>query len=303
MRTRFWPFTAPFALLVGACAAPAPAPVAVLIGGDQEYRSEEALPLLAKLLETQGFDCSLVLDSDVPEPRGLEALDDADLVVLFTRFCAWPEADRLRLERALARGVALVGLRTATHGFAYGPDASPGARKWSADAIDPPGGFGETWFGDSWVAHHGDHGSESTRAVPEPSSVGHPVLRGFTGAWGPTDVYAFHPLPEDCIVLARGLVLAGMTPDSAPVEDGRNAAPMPLAWVRELPSLDGTLQRVFYCSMGASQDFEDPGLQRLVVQACLWAVHREQSIARDGVTLPRVGEGGIPYAPTAFGFR
>ena len=92
----------PLLLLLGACAFAADPPVAVLIGGDQEYRSEEALPLLAALLESQGFVCRVVLDSDQPIPSGLEAIDDADLVVLFTRFCAWPETDRLRLERALA---------------------------------------------------------------------------------------------------------------------------------------------------------------------------------------------------------
>lgn len=295
--------TAILLLLAGACVAPAAAPVAVLIGGDQEYRSEEALPLLAALLESQGFECRVVLDSDRPEPIGLEALDEAELVVLFTRFCAWPEPQRLRLERALARGAALIGLRTATHAFLYPAGAPPAARAWSADSADPPGGFGETWFGDGWVAHHGGHGSESTRALPEPSAAGHPILRGFASAWGPTDVYAFHPLPPDCVVLARGLVLDGMESDSAPVADGRNEPPMPLAWARELTRAGAAPQRVFYSSMGASQDLADPGLQRLLVQACLWAVRREARIPAAGVILPRVGDGGIPYRPTPFGFR
>lgn len=283
--------------------APSRAPVAVLVGGDQEYRSEETLPLLAALLTEQGFECRLALASDVPDPAGLEALDEADLVVLFTRFVAWPEVHRLRLERALDRGAGLIGLRTATHAFNYPPDAPPPARAWSFDASDPPGGFGETWFGDSWVAHHGGHGSESTRAVPEAAAAGHPILRGFVGAWGPTDVYAFYPLPADCQILARGLVLAGMKPDSAPVTDGRNDPPMPLAWARELPRASGAPQRVFYCSMGASQDVADPGLQRLLVQACLWAVGRERRIPAGGVRLPEVGAGGIPFAPSPFGFR
>lgn len=302
-----------FCLLTGCdSGSPAQPPLrAVLIAGDEEYRSEEALPLLAQLLETQGFRCT-VLFSKNPEtgavdPRdtvhtpGLEALQSADLVVLFTRFRAWPEADRVHLARALALGVPMIGLRTASHAFAYPPEAPAGARHWSWDAADPPGGFGGQWFGDTWVAHHGAHGSESTRALPDPAAAaaGHPVLRGFTGAWGPTDVYAFHPLPADCVVLARGQVLAGMTPDAEPVADGRNEPLMPLAWARELPHPSGIPQRVFYSSMGASQDFADPGLQRLVVQACLWAVHREARIPPAGVTLPAVPD----YAPTPFGFR
>lgn len=288
-------------------------PRAVLIAGDEEYRSEEALPLLAQLLESQGFLCTVLFSRDPgtgavdPNNRvhveGMEALDDAALIVLFTRFRAWPESDRLHLARALERGVPMVGLRTATHAFAYGPQSPAAARAWSADAAEPYGGFGEVWFGDTWVAHHGAHGSESTRAVPEPAAAGHPVLRGFTQAWGPTDVYAFDPLPEDCVVLARGLVLGGMTPDDAPVTDGRNDPPMPLAWAREFPRAGGQMQRVFYCSMGASQDFADIGLQRLVVQACLWAVGLEGRIASAGVRLPLVGGNGIAYAPSPFGVR
>ncbi len=289
--------------LQGACAAPSSGPLAVLIAGDEEYRSEETLPLLAILLESQGFQCRVLQNADPARGPGLAALDDAGLIVLFTRFRSWPEDERLHLERALARGVPLVGLRTATHAFAYGADAPAGARAWSADAKDPPGGFGGLWFGDSWVAHHGGHGSESTRAVPEPSAAGHPVLRGFTSAWGPTDVYAFHPLPKDCVVLARGLVLSGMLPQDPPVADGRNDPPMPLAWVREFPRPGSRSQRVFYCSMGASQDLLDPGLRRLLVQACLWAVHQERRIPPQGVTLPEVGAEGIPYTPSPFGFH
>lgn len=314
MRAGRFPF-AFFGLLAG-CAAdsPVPAPLhAVLIAGDEEYRSEEALPLLALLLESQGFRCSVSFSRDpatgavdpgqAAHQSGLEALDDADLIVLFTRFRAWEEPDRQRLARALERGVPLVGLRTSTHAFLYGSEAPAAARAWSADAAEPPGGFGETWFGDSWVAHHGGHGSESTRALPEPAAAGHPILRGFASAWGPTDVYAFHPLPPDCVVLARGFVLAGMSPDSAPAADGRNDPPMPLAWARELPRGAGPPQRVFYSSMGASQDLADPGLQRLLVQACLWAARREARIPPEGVRLPAVGAGGIPYAPSPFGFR
>lgn len=207
----------------------------------------------------------------------------------------------MMLARALERGVPLVGLRTSSHAFLYGADAPAAARAWSADAAEPPGGFGETWFGDSWVAHHGAHGSESTRALPEPAAVanGHPILRGFASAWGPTDVYAFNPLPADCVVVARGFVLDGMTPAAAPVTDGRNDPAMPLAWARELPHPAGRAQRVFYSSMGASQDFADASLQRLIVQACLWAVRREAQIPPQGVTLPVV----LDFAPTPFGFR
>src|SRR5262249_1398601 len=70
---------------------------AVLISGDEEYRSEQALPQLARILaQRHGFDCTVLFainptDGTVNPDRndnipGLEALDKADLMVLFTRW-------------------------------------------------------------------------------------------------------------------------------------------------------------------------------------------------------------------------
>src|SRR5690606_30692871 len=69
----------------------------VLVAGDEEYRSEEALPMLARLLAVHhGFRCTVLFATDretgAIEPKeqthvpGLEAVDDADLLVLFLRF-------------------------------------------------------------------------------------------------------------------------------------------------------------------------------------------------------------------------
>jgi len=66
----------------------------VLIAGDQEYRSEEALPQLARILATRhGFKCTVLfcidpkdgmIDMDKPNIRGFEALAKADLVVFLS---------------------------------------------------------------------------------------------------------------------------------------------------------------------------------------------------------------------------
>jgi len=73
----------------------------VLISGDEEYRSEEALPMLARILATHhGFKCTVLFAVDpktgVIDPEcqtnipGLEQLQSADLMVLFTRFRELP---------------------------------------------------------------------------------------------------------------------------------------------------------------------------------------------------------------------
>jgi len=78
----------------------------VLIAGDQEYRSEEALPQLARILATRhGFKCTVLfcidpkdgmIDMDKPNIPGLEALAKADLVVFFLRWLDLPD-DQMKL--------------------------------------------------------------------------------------------------------------------------------------------------------------------------------------------------------------
>src|SRR5688572_13733674 len=68
----------------------------VLVSGDEEYRSEEALPQLGKILtKHHGFTCTVLFAIDPKtgeiDPRlsnipGLESLKKADLLILFTRF-------------------------------------------------------------------------------------------------------------------------------------------------------------------------------------------------------------------------
>src|SRR6266446_3480 len=74
----------------------------VLVSGDDEYRSEEALPQLAKILAKQhGFKCTVLfpIDKETGEIKpdyqenipGLELLRSADLMVMFLRFRNLPD--------------------------------------------------------------------------------------------------------------------------------------------------------------------------------------------------------------------
>ena len=73
----------------------------VLISGDEEYRSEQALPQLGKILARHhGFDCAVLFAVDpatgtinpnvLNNIPGLASLEDADLMIIFTRFRALP---------------------------------------------------------------------------------------------------------------------------------------------------------------------------------------------------------------------
>src|SRR5438445_8805312 len=75
----------------------------VLLSGDEEYRSEEALPMLAKILAVRhGFTCTVLFPINPADGTidpvnqtnlpGLEALDSADLCVMALRFRELPDA-------------------------------------------------------------------------------------------------------------------------------------------------------------------------------------------------------------------
>src|SRR5438270_13321195 len=76
-------------------------PHVVFVTGDEEYRSEESMPMLAKIIHHDhrfkvtvcyALDRNGVIDpNNLKNIAGLEALDDADLMVLFTRFRQLPD--------------------------------------------------------------------------------------------------------------------------------------------------------------------------------------------------------------------
>jgi len=263
----------------------------VLVAGEEEYRSEEALPQLAKILAARhGFRCTVLFSTDPrdgtidPAARdhipGLEALDDADLLVIFTRFRQLPDADMKHLVDFVNSKRPVIGLRTATHAFAYDPGSASPYAGWSWDSADPgsPGGFGQQILGASWAGQPGRQGEESTRGTVPAAAAGHVILHGVAGVWAPSDVYAVPELPPDATVLLEGASLAGMTPD-APASGGeREAARTPVAWTREIALRGSGCQRVLCSTLGAAADLRSEDLRRLLVNACYWCLMLGQDI-------------------------
>ena len=101
----------------------------VFIASDHEYRGEETLPAMARILaKHHGFDCTVLFgldengeikagESNIP---GLEALETADGMIMFTLFQALPDEQMKHIDAYLKRGGPVMGLRTSTHGFKYG---------------------------------------------------------------------------------------------------------------------------------------------------------------------------------------
>ncbi len=253
----------------------------VLLSGDEEYRSEESLPMLAKILsQRHGFTCTVLfaLDPDgVINPDNIRsladaaALDTADVIIMALRWRDYPDEQMKHFVDAYRRGVPIIALRTSTHAF-----------KNSEGRYIDFANFGQNVLGEDWVDHWGHHNHEATRAVVEPGAENEPLLNGVRDIFGPTDVYEVYP-PSDVRILLRGQVLAGMQPDSPPathtkkrrsdgVEQPVNNPMMPLVWTRLHRNDAGRENKILVSTIGASVDFESEDLRRLIVNGVYWAL-------------------------------
>jgi hypothetical protein len=280
----------------------------VLLAGDEEYRSEEALPMLARILSVHhGFKCT-VLFSTNPEDGtidptnqtnvpGMEQLATADMLIVFFRFRELPDEDMQHFVDYVESGKPILGIRTSTHAFDYKRNKDSKFARYHWRGGDWKDGFGRQILGETWISHHGGHGSQSTRGVVEPGSEGHPILKGLLDVWGPTDVYGTRELPAGTQVLLRGQVVQGMRPDDPPAVGEKNDPMMPLVWVREFEGPEGKPTRAICSTIGASVDMQSAGLRRLLVNACYWGMRLEERMPDES----RVDYVGA-YEPTTFGF-
>ena len=239
----------------------------VLISGDEEYRSEETMPMLGKILsQKHGFKCTVLFavnpgNGEIDPPvnnniPGLEALDSADLMIIATRFRDLPDAQMKHIVDYVESGKPVIGMRTATHAFNLSKESAYQNYHW---AMGEPtnGGFGRRVLGETWINHHGHHARESTLGIVAPGQESHPVLKGIKSGdiWGPSDVYGVRlPQPEDCHPLVMGQVLSGMKSDDPPLEGEKNSPMMPVAWTKSYTGTAGKTARVFTTTMGAAQD-------------------------------------------------
>ncbi|GAB5561078.1 MAG: GDSL-type esterase/lipase family protein [Synoicihabitans sp.] len=295
----------------------------VLVSGDEEYRSEEALPQLAKILSKRhGFETVVLFGQDPAVPGiinpdylenipGLESLADADLMIIATRFRDLTDNQMQMIDDYLKSGRPVMGLRTATHAFNI-----PAESKWAhysfnykGDKSYWHGGFGEAILGTSWVAHHGWHKKESARGIITDS---HPINSGVESGsiWSAADVYTVKELGPDATPVVWGQVLTGMNPDDEPIGPGpyeytprfakddpdfhKNDPMQPIAWTQTYQIPGGKKGKVFSSTLGASVDLSNASTRRLLVQGAYWAVGLE--IPEDGVEAGLVGA----YQPTMF---
>jgi type 1 glutamine amidotransferase len=229
--------------------------VAFLIG-DPEYDSHKSMPAVAETMaKDYGYSVTQCVTSVVPDAPDfplsefsrLEALADADLMVIFTRFRVLPDKQMEMIKAYLDSGRPVVGLRTASHSFRF-----PAESKWSSWND----GFGREVLGTPWISHHG-HTSSTDVSILD-GAQGHAILeevkeRFHVRSW----LYRVLPLPDTCNQLLWGVPI---DPEGQPQEN-------PVAWTK---THNGG--RVFFTTMGHPEDFGVPSFRNMLTNGIRWAV-------------------------------
>ncbi len=276
----------------------------VFVTGDEEYRSEESMPMLARIIQRE-LDCEVAicysLDSagyidpnNINDISGLSDLEDADLMVMFTRFRALPD-DQLQMITDYAEsGRPMVGFRTSTHAFRYEDDTTKVF-------------YNEQWpiqvFGQKWITHHGHfadgHGHlTSVKVLPEKS--GHPILQGVTDFEAYSWLYHVdggdYTLYGDSDPLLEGTSLRSNHQEN----DRLDQFPLtnPVAWTKTYTGASGESARVFFTTLGHPYDFKEESMRKLALNGMYWALGLEEDIPSGGVTADIQGE----YDPNNSGF-
>ncbi len=264
-------------------------PNIVFVTGDDEYRSEVTMPMIAEILEKRhDFDCT-VLYAVIPEtgvrwPRyqknikGLEALKDADLAVFFMRFRALPDDQLEMILDYVNSGRPIVGLRTSTHAFRYqeGPN-----QKWNDK-------FGIDVFGQKWITHHGHNSATDVYVIPEKSD--HPILKGIDKSFH-CESWLYHvaPLVGDCEPLLIGKAINSNKYN----QFDKWPQTQPVAWTKTYTGPSGKTAPVFFTTLGHPEDFENESMRRLIINGIYWALGKE--VPNGGADARPVGTFNAPY--------
>jgi putative heme-binding domain-containing protein len=250
-------------------------PRAVFVIGEDEYKTEKTLPEFArKELEPRGIRCTFAIaDPKTPHDfAGVEALNDADLLVLSVRRRAPTEQQMAIIRRYIEAGKPVVGIRTACHAFDTRGHAPAGHAEWKTFDPDVLGGH--------YTNHHGNNFKPIIESIvmKEPS----PILEGVTTPFtGQGSLYKVSPLASSAIPLLVGKI-AGQPPE-------------PVAWINHKGNA-----RIFYTSLGHPGDFELVPFRNLLRNAILWALDRrppQAAAARTGAAPPSNKDARSPLHP------
>lgn len=245
--------------------------VAVLIAED-EYETAKTLTALVNEQLRRDFRITLIYGSEDAEDDssrgipGLEAIADADILLVSVRRRPLPPNQMQLIRDFVALAKPVVGIRTASHAF-------------SLRQGEPPAGFVQwpEWdaqvFGGHYTNHHG---------------VGPKAMIRVEEAEGFLDGTSFHTAAS-ASKSASGDILfesAGSLYKAAPLEPGADVLISGAITGQEAEPVAWTFIRLdagksFYTSLGHVDDFDEPAFRQLLVNAVRWAADLSPRTADD----------------------
>jgi len=207
-----------------------------LIGGAREYSAVKSLRAWQERMEKKYLvSCTRSFASDKAKTlENLDKLEDADLLVVYARRFEIGGDQLKTIKDYIASGRPVIGIRTASHAF----------QKYLE--------FDREVLGGSYSGHLGDE--KGIRIIVNTRTARHPIL---SGVYEWTRNGRLYRNKE----LAKGaeLLLTGKGPKES----------HPVAWVRTIGK-----QRIFYTSMGLSEDFANDTFNVLLANAVEWTTRR-----------------------------
>jgi type 1 glutamine amidotransferase len=213
------------------------------------YEADITIPVFAeKLRKEHGYEVTVLLgEGDHGSYRypSVDALANADLLVVFARRIALPHEQMNVIKDYVKKGKPVVGIRTANHAFKVNGKIEQGYEDWFEFVADVLGcenkGYGPQ-----------DDGAEMS-VLPE--AVNHPIVKDVKPLqWhGKGSLYLVSLVDKHATVLMQGKH-----------EDNVQ----PVAWTR----VSSSKNKVFYTSLGHPSDFALPQFNMLLVNGITWAL-------------------------------
>ncbi len=223
----------------------------VMLVAEREYETIKTLPVFVKK-HLSDYRVTMVLadPNDTNVLEGIEAVADADVLLVSVRRRALPKGQLDRIRKHVADGKPVIGIRTANHAFSLRNKPAPEGRavwpKWDQEV-----------FGGNYTNHYGNSlkATVSRTKNPADESQARTLLKGVPDkpfvAGG--SLYKVAPLAKTAQPLMVGRV------EGHPAE--------PVAWT--FRRSDGG--KSFYTSLGHVDDFRGEVLPTLLANAIAWA--------------------------------
>ena len=210
-----------------------------MLSGSFEYDSETSLAIFQDYIEkNHPVQSTQIIYQSEDDQKSLEPLQDADVLLVFTRRLNTTGKELDRFKAYCAEGRPIVGVRTASHAY----------QNWLDFDKDVLGGDYQGHYGAGPIAH----------VEINPSAKDHPILHGISNFDSYGSLYRNPAIAADTTLLLTGKA---------------EEYTEPITWTRLHRG-----GRVFYTSLGHQQDFEVEMFLRLLANAVLWTGGRLDAI-------------------------